>query len=253
MKILGVIPARFASTRFPGKPLALINGKSMIQRTYEQVLKAQRIDAAIVATDDERIAEAVKSFGGTVAMTSSHHRSGTDRCREVLENYGSGFDAVVNIQGDEPFIDPRQIDQVAELISRENIQLASLAKSVRDAEELFSPNAVKVVMNAEGKALYFSRSVIPYLRGVEKESWFAQGKFYKHIGIYAYRSEVLKAISDLPQSSLEKAESLEQLRWLENGFSIQMGVTAFESLSIDTPSDLENAEKYDREQMKNVI
>ncbi len=239
--ILGLIPARYASTRFPGKPLAMIHGKPMIQRVYEQALKSD-LDEVIVATDDERIASAVRAFGGKVAMTSDQHRSGTDRCCEVVEHLTEHFDAVVNIQGDEPYISPTQINHIARLIMTEGTDIASLCKVVKDEEELFSPNAVKVVFNKEGKALYFSRNTMPFMRGVEKDEWLTKGLFYKHIGIYAYRVDVLKTIAHLPQSRLELSESLEQLRWLENGYTIRMGVTDFEAYSIDTPADLERLE-----------
>lgn len=243
MKILGLIPARYASTRFEGKPLADINGKCMIQRVYEQALKADRLSDVIVATDDERIANAVRSFNGNVAITSVNHRSGTDRCCEVIQHLDNEFDAVVNIQGDEPFINPSQINHIAELISEENTQIASLCKLIKDKNELFSRNAVKVVFDINHKALYFSRFTIPYLRGVDESEWLERHVFYKHIGIYAYKSEVLKVLAGLPQSDLELAESLEQLRWIENGYSIRMGVTDFESYSIDTPDDLQNCLK----------
>ncbi len=244
MKILGIIPARYASTRFPGKPLVDIKGKSMIQRVYEQSCKALLLSDVVVATDDERIKAAVERFGGKVVMTSSSHRSGTDRCCQVVEEHGSGYDAVVNIQGDEPFINPLQINQVAEIISGD-ADIASLCKPIADVRELVSENAVKVVMDKDGKALYFSRYAIPFLRnGGDSETWLAQRTYYKHIGIYAYKTDVLKTIAAMPQSGLEMAESLEQLRWLENGFTIRMGVTEFESYSIDVPDDVQNVLKY---------
>ena len=246
MKILGIIPARYASTRFPGKPLTVINGKSMIQRVYEQSLKAEHLTDVVVATDDQRIYDAVISFGGKVMMTSSEHNSGTDRCCEIIENIGSKYDAVVNIQGDEPFINPEQIDQIASLISTEESQIASLCKPIKDEDELFDENVVKVVFNKDYKALYFSRQTIPFLRKVEKDEkkWMEQRTFYKHIGIYAYKADVLKSIARLPQSSLELAECLEQLRWMENSYEIKMGITEYESYSIDTPQDVEKCLKY---------
>lgn len=244
MNIVGIIPARYASTRFPGKPLADIKGKTMIQRVYEQALKAERLSDVIVATDNELIFNTVNSFGGKVAMTSTEHRSGTDRCREVIEKLDGRYGAVVNIQGDEPFINPAQINQLADIISMDGTDIASLCKPVKDERELFNPNAVKVVFDKNHKALYFSRNTMPYMRNVEKSEWLASRTFYKHIGIYAYRSEVLKAVSRLPQSGLELAESLEQLRWLENGYSVRMGITEYESYSIDTPQDLENCLKF---------
>jgi 3-deoxy-D-manno-octulosonate cytidylyltransferase len=245
MKILGIIPARYASSRFPGKPLALINGKTMIQRVHERVSLAKRLDAVVVATDDDRIADVVKSFGGHYVMTSPDHQSGTDRCSEALSNMGEPFDAVVNIQGDEPFIDPDQIDLVAGLISENDIELASLAKKITDNHELFSPNTVKVVMDKNAKALYFSRHAIPYLRNVAEQEWMKTRDFYKHVGIYAYKSETLSRISHMQASPLEKAESLEQLRWLENGLDIKMGITDSENISIDAPGDIEKAEQFD--------
>lgn len=241
MKILGIIPARYGSTRFEGKPLALINGKMMIQRVYEQVKKADRLAEVVVATDDERIFKAVEGFGGKAVMTSKNHKSGTDRCREVVDIIGNGFEAVINIQGDEPYINPLQINQIAELISDKDTQLASLCKPVHDEEELKSPNAVKVVFDKNGKALYFSRFAIPYLRNQLEHT------FYKHIGIYAYKCDVLKRVAALPQSGLELAESLEQLRWLENGYTVRMGVTEFESFSVDVPEDIVKIEKIFKE------
>lgn len=241
MNILGIIPARYGSTRFEGKPLALINGKMMIQRVYEQAKKADRLTEVVVATDDERIYDAVVGFGGKAVMTSTKHKSGTDRCCEVVDKIGNGFDAVINIQGDEPYINPLQINQIAELISDKDTQLASLCKPVHDEEELKSPNAVKVVFDKNGKALYFSRFAIPYLRNQIERT------FYKHIGIYAYKCDVLKKVAALPQSGLELAESLEQLRWLENGYTVRMGVTEFESFSVDVPDDIVKIEKIFKE------
>ena len=241
MKILGIIPARYGSTRFEGKPLALINGKMMIQRVYEQACKADRLSEVVVATDDERIYNAVLGFGGKAVMTSTNHKSGTDRCREVVDKVGAGFEAVINIQGDEPYINPLQINQIAELISDKDTPIASLCKPVHDAEELASPNAVKVVFDKNGKALYFSRFAIPYLRNKVERT------FYKHIGIYAYKTLTLREISALPQSGLELAESLEQLRWLENCYTVRMGVTEFESFSVDVPEDITKIESVFKE------
>ncbi len=243
MRVVGIIPARYASTRFPGKPLALIQGKTMIRRVCEQAWKA-KLDDVVVATDDVRIADEVMSFGGKYVLTDPNHRSGTDRCREAMDLLTVPCDAVVNIQGDEPFINPRQIDQMADLICKEGVQLASLAKRIEDEEELFSPNTVKVVMDGNGQALYFSRNPIPYMRNVEKKDWLKQGLFYKHIGIYAYRAETLRKVALLEPSPLELAESLEQLRWLENGMAICMGITTSENVSIDLPSDLKKAELF---------
>lgn len=243
MKVVGIIPARYASTRFPGKPLALIKGKPMIQRVYEQALKS-KLDAVVVATDDVRIADAVMDFGGQYVMTSPNHRSGTDRCCEALDLLKTKYDAVVNIQGDEPFIDPKQIDLLVDLIVRDDTPLASLAKRIDDADELFSPNAVKVVVNQEGNALYFSRNPIPFMRNVDRDEWLAKGRFYKHIGIYAYKADVLHQVAHMEPSALEQAESLEQLRWLENGLAIRMALSDAENISIDTPDDLHRAEQY---------
>lgn len=243
MKVLGIIPARYGSTRFPGKPLAMIGDKTMIQRTYEQVLKSS-LDAAVVATDDQRIYDVVSAFGGKAVMTRSDHRSGTDRCREALDLIGGDYGAVVNIQGDEPFIDPRQIDQVAELIRRDDTCLATLCKRITDPGRVHNPNAVKVVFDHEGNALYFSRHPLPFVRGTEPDQWFAMTDYYQHIGIYAYKTATLRVIADMPQSRLEKAESLEQLRWLENGLRIRVAVTeAHDSIAVDTPEDLLNIPK----------
>ena len=243
MKVVGIIPARYASTRFPGKPLALIKGKPMIERVYEQALKS-KLDAVVIATDDVRIADAVMDFGGQYVMTSPNHRSGTDRCCEALDLLKTKYDAVVNIQGDEPFIDPKQIDLLVDLIVRDDTPLASLAKRIDDADELFSPNAVKVVVNQEGNAMYFSRSPIPFMRNVDRDEWLAKGRFYKHIGIYAYKADVLHQVAHMEPSALEQAESLEQLRWLENGLAIRMALSDAENISIDTPDDLHRAEQY---------
>ena len=249
MKSIAIIPARYASTRFPAKPLAILGGKLVVERVYEQVKKA--IDKVVVATDDERIYNAVVAFGGEAVMTSSEHRSGTDRCREAYEKVGYEADIVLNIQGDEPFIVPKQINTLLECFKSEKVEIATLVKPFNEEdglEALENPNSPKVVINESGEALYFSRSVIPYLRGVERNEWLKHHTFYKHIGIYAFRSEVLKAVTALPASSLEKAESLEQLRWLESGYKIGVGVTDIETVGIDTPEDLERAEQFLREQ-----
>lgn len=238
MRVIGIIPARYASSRFPGKPLVEINGKTMIQRVYEQVSKASSIQEVIVATDDERIYKHVVAFG-KVVMTAEDHQSGTDRCAEVLSKV-TGFDIVVNIQGDEPFINPLQIDNVVSLLAEnEDFDVATLAKKIDDEVTLFNPNAVKVVFDKKGKALYFSRSPIPHCRGKEQADWLARASFFKHIGMYAFRANKLLTLADLKQSTLELTESLEQLRWLENGYSIGVGLTEFETLGIDTPEDLE--------------
>lgn len=236
-KIIGIIPARFASTRFPGKPLVDIAGKSMIQRVYEQASKAKSLAKVVIATDDERIAEEVKKFGGNFVFTASTHQSGTDRCAEVMEQLPD-FDVVINIQGDEPFIEPAQIDLLASCFSEEKVQLATLIKSIESQESIYNPNSPKVVIDTNGRAIYFSRSPIPYIRNSEADLWAEKHHFYKHIGIYGYRKEALKAITQLPPSLLEIAESLEQLRWIENGFYIQTKVTNSETVAIDTPEDL---------------
>lgn len=248
MKVVGIIPARYASTRFPGKPLALIKGKPMIQRVYEQALKA-KLDAVVVATDDVRIADAVMDFGGQYVMTDPNHRSGTDRCREALDLLETRFDAVINIQGDEPFIDPRQIEMIRDLISRDDTMLASLVKRIEDEDELFSPNTVKVVMDHRGNALYFSRNPIPFMRNVDRNEWLKKGVFYKHIGIYAYKADTLRQVAAMQPTTLEQAESLEQLRWLENGLQIRMGITKEEIVSIDEPNDIVKAEQFADNQM----
>lgn len=245
MKFIGIIPSRFASTRFPGKPLADINGKTMIQRVYEQVSKA--LDVAVVATDDERIQKAVADFGGKVVLTSQDHQSGTDRCAEAIEKiremFGDDYDVVINIQGDEPFIQPQQINALKDCFADTNTHIATLIKPITQTQELFDPNKVKVVVDQKGKALYFSRSPIPYIRKVDKDQWLEKSTFYKHIGMYAYRYEVLKQITKLKQSNLEISESLEQLRWLENGYTIKTDITHHESIGIDTPQDLERVKE----------
>lgn len=231
MKSLGVIPARFASTRFPGKPLVDIGGKTMIQRVYEQAKKSD-LNNVVVATDDERIAAEVRRFGGEYVMTASTHQSGTDRCAEVVKNL-PGYGIVINIQGDEPFIDPNQINLVYDCFKDENVQLATLIKEIHTEEELFNPNIPKVVIGHQQQALYFSRHPIPYLRDTTSSH-----QFYKHIGIYGYKTATLLEISKLKPSSLELAESLEQLRWIENGYPIQTKLTTIETIAIDTPNDL---------------
>lgn len=249
-KYIGIIPARYASTRFPAKPLAMLGGKTVIERVYTQVTGV--LDDAWVATDDERIADAVRAFGGQVVMTSVHHKSGTDRCREAYERIANPFDVVVNVQGDEPFIQPSQLEAVKACFDDPATQIATLVKPFAPEdglEALENPNSPKVVVDAQMNALYFSRSVIPYLRGVERSEWLSHHTFYKHIGLYAYRSEVLKEITALPQSSLELAESLEQLRWLENGYTIKVGITQVETIGIDTPGDLERAERFLKERV----
>jgi 3-deoxy-manno-octulosonate cytidylyltransferase (CMP-KDO synthetase) len=238
MKIVGFIPARYASTRFPGKPLVIIDGKTMIQRVYEQALKAESLNEVYVATDDVRIADTVSAFGGKFLMTATTHPSGTDRCAEALSMVEGVFDAVINIQGDEPYILPEQIDLVAQKLDDPTTEIATLVKKITNSEDLFNVNSPKVVMGVNGQALYFSRQAIPFFKGEDVEQWTAKHTYYKHIGIYGYKSDVLPQLTQLSPSSLEIAESLEQLRWLENGFKIVAGLTDFETIAIDNPDDL---------------
>lgn len=245
MKFIAIIPARYASTRFPGKPLARLGGRTVIERVYRQV--ADVLDDAVVATDDERIRDAVLAFGGKAEMTSPAHRSGTDRCWEAYCRQGRDYDVVVNVQGDEPFICASQIETVKRCFDDPATDIATLVKPFTEADGLAAlenPNSPKVVLDAQSRAIYFSRSVIPYLRGVERAEWLARHTFYKHIGLYAFRADVLRAVTALPQSTLEKAESLEQLRWLENGYKIGVGISEVETIGIDTPEDLEKAEAF---------
>ncbi len=243
MSILGIIPARFASTRFPGKPLIDIGGKTMIRRVYEQAKKSSKLAAVFVATDDERIADEIKKFGGNVVMTSDQHQSGTDRCAEAVKKVAGNWNAVINIQGDEPFILPEQIDLLAELFTNPEIEIGTLVKKLSDPSDLDNANTMKVVLDIHGNGMYFSRSPIPFIRGVEKSKWLEKNLFYKHIGIYGYRTDILQQLTALPQGKLEVAESLEQLRWLENGYKIRTAFTAFETLSVDSPEDIEKLKK----------
>lgn len=240
MRFVGIIPARYASTRFPGKPLAEIRGKSMIQRVYEQASLA--LETVFVATDDERIFNAVKKFGGEVVMTSVHHKSGTDRCAEAIEivekEKGFKSDVVLNVQGDEPFIEPQQLELVKSCFYQKNTEIATLVREIPSAEELFDPNRPKVVVNKMQEAVYFSRTAIPYVRGREPGAWLASHVFYMHIGLYGFRRDILDEITNLPQSPLELAESLEQLRWIESGYRISVRTTIYESFGVDTPEDL---------------
>lgn len=247
MKFIGIIPARYASTRFPGKPLALLGGKPVIQHVYEKV--AAVLEAAYVATDDERIYDVVKSFGGQVVMTRTDHKSGTDRIEEAIEKIGGEWDVVVNIQGDEPFVAKSQLDTICHCFDDPTTQIATLGKPFESMEAVQNPNSPKIVVDNMGFAMYFSRSVIPYVRGKEKSSWLTHYPFLKHLGIYAYRKDVLRQVTQLPQSSLEIAESLEQLRWLQNGFKIKVGTTDVETVGIDTPQDLERAEEFLKAQL----
>ncbi len=247
INFIGIIPARYASTRFPGKPLALIKGKSMISRVYEQASKA--IEHVVVATDDERIFKHVEDFGGRVVMTSDQHRSGTDRCAEAIRKIQPDypnikFDVVINIQGDEPFIQPEQLRLLKSCFEEKDVNIATLAKKITNNEELFNPNVVKVIITSTNNALYFSRTPIPFMRNTNQEEWLQKYPYLKHIGIYAYRVNVLKEITQLSPSSLENAESLEQNRWLENDYSIYVKITSFETIAIDTPEDIEKLELF---------
>ena len=241
LRVAGIIPARYASTRFPGKPLAMISGMSMIERVYKQGSACSLINTVVVATDDQRISEHVKSFGGRVIMTSSNHQSGTDRIGEtlnILSAAGEKFDIAVNIQGDEPFIQPAQIEKVISLFGQAHTQIATLIKKIESDEELFNPNVVKVVTDKNGRAMLFSRSPIPYVRGQQESMWAGKHSFYKHIGIYAYQTQILEQLVKLAPAPGELAESLEQLRWLWNGYTIYTETTEFETFGIDTPEDL---------------
>ena len=250
MKFIAVIPARYASTRFPGKPLAVLGGKTVIQRVYEQATSV--LPNAYVATDDERIFQAVEAFGGRAIMTRADHKSGTDRIEEAVEKIVEGGRkneegddlVVINIQGDEPFIQPSQIETLMKLFDDPETQIGTLGKRFESIEAVRNPNSPKIVTDRRGFALYFSRSVIPYIRGVEADDWLPHYPFLKHLGVYAYRREVLAEVTRLPQSPLEKAESLEQLRWLENGYRIRVGLTDVETVGIDTPEDLTRAEAF---------
>lgn len=245
MKPLVIIPARYASTRFPAKPLALLGGMPIIEHVYRQASKA--VKDVVVATDDERIKSVVEGFGGRAVMTSTEHQSGTDRCYEALQNVGEQYDIVINVQGDEPFIQPEQITALIECFNDAATDIATMVKPFAEEdgiEALENPNSPKVVVSRSMKAIYFSRSVIPYMRGVEREEWLKHHTYYKHLGIYAFRSKVLAEITALPQSSLELSEKLEQLRWLENGYVIGVATTNIETIGIDTPEDLARAEAF---------
>ena len=244
MNIIGIIPSRYNSTRFPGKSLVDINGKSMIQRVYEQAQKVKSFSKIIVATDDVRIEEHVKSFGGDVMMTSSEHQSGTDRCGEVVRKLTENYDVVVNIQGDEPFIQPEQLEKLTEIFIDEHTQIATLAIKLKNKEDIFNPNIVKVVFSISGNALYFSRNPIPFTRNISTENWIDSTSYFKHLGIYAYRSDILRKINAISPGKLEKAESLEQLRWIENDFKIKIVETDVDTIGIDIPQDLERIKGY---------
>ena len=239
MNIIGIVPARYNSSRFPGKPLADINGKSMIQRVVEQCTLSKKLSKVVVATDDERIASHVREFGGQPRMTSPQHLSGTDRCAEIIRNDAENtWDAVINIQGDEPYIHPDQIDLLCSVFEKENTSIATLVKKITSTDELFNHNNVKVILNKRGEAIYFSRSPIPYNRNFPEQEWLKYSTYYKHIGIYGYRTAALREIAVLPKTNLEVTESLEQLRWIENGYAIHAEITSLESIAIDTPEDL---------------
>lgn len=240
MRILGIIPSRYASTRFPGKPLAMIGSKTMINRVYLQASKA--FSDVVVATDNQRIYDEVKKFGGNVVMTSENHQSGTDRCAEAATSYcretGKTFDAVINIQGDEPFVRPDQLTSLGNLFEDPAVEIATLIKEAAP-DEVFNENAVKVITNLRDEAIYFSRNAIPFMRGKDKSEWHKNFTYYRHIGVYAYRYDVLQKITLLPQSSLELSEKLEQNRWIENGYKIKISRTDFQGLAVDTPEDLQ--------------
>jgi 3-deoxy-manno-octulosonate cytidylyltransferase (CMP-KDO synthetase) len=242
MKFIGIIPARYASTRFPGKPLAMLGGRTVIQRVYEQATAI--LDEAYVATDDERIFQAVEQFGGRAIMTRADHKSGMDRIEEAAEKIGTQADVIINIQGDEPFIQKSQIETLMHLFDEPSTQIGTLGKRFESIEAAMNPNSPKIVTDKRGFALYFSRSIIPYVRGKEQSEWLQHFPYLKHLGLYAYRREVLQEVTQLPQSPLEIAESLEQLRWLENGYRIRVGLTDVETVGIDTPEDLQRAEVF---------
>jgi len=242
MAIIGIIPARYASSRFPGKPLAFINGKSIIQRVFEQCKLSEDLHKVIVATDDARIFDHVTGFGGEAVMTSSEHQNGTSRCAEALISYekksGLAFNTVINIQGDEPFIQPEQIHQIASVFNKPDVQIGTLAKKIEKEEELFNPNVVKLVVDKKNRALFFSRNPIPFVRDTDKSQWLSHTDFYKHVGLYGYRKDMLLEIVELKPSRLEMTEKLEQLRWMENGYKLSVAYTEYESLGVDTPEDL---------------
>ena len=237
--IAGIIPARFASSRFPGKPLADIRGKSMLQRVYEQALASTLLDTVVIATDDTRIFDHARSIGANVVMTAADHPSGTDRCWEALNQLDPGYRYVINIQGDEPFLDPNQIDELAAVLQDGTAELATQMIRIQSSELLFDRGEVKIILDQQQQALYFSRMPIPFIKGVEEKNWHLHFPYYRHVGMYAYRRDILEQITRLPVSSLEKAESLEQLRWLEHGFKIRCVETRYDSHCIDTPEDIE--------------
>jgi 3-deoxy-manno-octulosonate cytidylyltransferase (CMP-KDO synthetase) len=245
MKFIAIIPARYASTRFPGKPLAMLGGKPVIQRVYEQAISV--LGEAYVATDDERIFKTVTDFGGKAVMTRTDHKSGTDRIEEAVEKLATDADVIINIQGDEPFVQASQLQALMQLFDDPETQIGTLGKPFENMEAVDNPNSPKIVCDRRGFALYFSRSVIPHVRGKERAEWIEHFPYLKHLGLYAYRREVLREVTQLPQTPLELAESLEQLRWLENGYRIRVGLTDVETVGIDTPADLERAEEFLRQ------
>jgi 3-deoxy-manno-octulosonate cytidylyltransferase (CMP-KDO synthetase) len=242
MKFIAIIPDRYASTRFPGKPLAVLGGKTVIQRVYEQAVSV--LPEAWVATDDERIFQAVEAFGGRVVMTRSDHRSGTDRIEEAAQKIGTDADVIINIQGDEPFVQASQLNTLMQLFDHTDTQIGTLGKRFDSMDAVTNQNSPKIVCDKDGFALYFSRSIIPFVRGEEQATWLQHYPYLKHLGIYAYRREVLHAVTQLPPAPLEVAESLEQLRWLYNGYRIRVGLTDVETVGIDTPDDLKRAEDF---------
>ena len=247
MKVLAIIPSRYPSTRFPGKPLALLAGKPIVQWVWERVSAISAVSRTVVATDDRRIADAVEAFGGCAMMTADTHRSGTDRCGEVLqtlERQGEQYDVVVNVQGDEPFVAAAQVERLVAAFVDPAVLIATLKTPIRSEAELWSENNVKVVCNRHGNALYFSRLPLPFRRGVAKGQWLEQGPYFKHVGVYAFRAEVLPHLCAMPVGGLEQAESLEQLRWLEAGYPIAVAETDRANIGIDTPDDLAEAEAW---------
>jgi 3-deoxy-manno-octulosonate cytidylyltransferase (CMP-KDO synthetase) len=238
MSVLAIIPARYASTRFPGKPLVNIKGKSMLQRVYEQTIKAKKIDEVIIATDDERIANHCKEIGAKVIITAVHHPSGTDRCFEAYQLNNKKFDYVLNVQGDEPFLNPEQINSLIDVCDG-HVEIATQMIKCHDSVVLFDKGEVKIILNTNKEALYFSRNVIPFIKGIDQIEWHKHYNYYRHVGMYVYRTDILEKITQLKPSALELAESLEQLRWLENGYKIKCVETDFDSHCVDTPEDIE--------------